>query len=75
MRIAFGPVNEPIGWKLISITLDSMFLIDIFVNFNSAFYDDEYVIVQNRKVIAKQYARSWFLIDLLAIIPLEDAFS
>jgi len=49
MRIAFGPINEPIGWEIVAIILDSMFLIDIFVNFNTAFYDDEYLIVQNRK--------------------------
>jgi len=49
-----------------------MFFIDILVIFNCAFYDEEFLIVQNRKIIAKEYFKSWFTVDLLAIIPLEE---
>ena len=52
-RIAFGSIyEEPIGWQFVSYTIDFLFLIDIFVIFNSAFYDDEFLIVEDRKIIA-----------------------
>jgi hypothetical protein len=48
-----------------------MFGIDILVIFNSAFYDDEFQIVEDRWIISKAYLQSWFVIDLLAIMPFE----
>jgi len=75
MRIAFGPVDESAGWRVVGFTIDTIFVIDIGVNFNSAFYDDDYIIVENRKIIGKEYIKSWFLIDILAIIPLEYVFT
>ena len=72
VRIAFAPINEPAGWQFFEGLIDIMFLLDILVIFNSAFYDNEFFIVQNRKIIANEYLKSWFTIDLLSIIPLED---
>ena len=70
-RIAFGEVVEPVKWKIINFTIDALFLIDIFVIFNSAYYDEDYMIIENRKQIAKGYIYSWFVIDTLAIIPFD----
>ena len=28
--------------------------------------------MENRKIIAKEYLKSWFLVDLLAIMPFEE---
>jgi hypothetical protein len=58
-------------WNLINYSIDAFFLLDIFVNFNSAFYDEEYIIVESRKVIAREYLQSWFIIDILSIIPFD----
>lgn len=44
---------------------------DIVVIMNSAFYDDEFQIVEDRTRIAKSYLTSWFGVDLLAIFPFE----
>jgi hypothetical protein len=52
-------------------SIDMFFFIDILVIFNSAFYDDEFQIVESRSVIMKSYLLSWFMIDLLAILPFE----
>ena len=69
-RIAYGSVyDEPWGWQFISYTIDFLFLVDIGVIFNSAFYNDEFLIVEDRKIIAKAYLHSWFVVDLCAIIP------
>ena len=71
LRIAFGESEEPIGWEVTNWTIDSLFFIDIFVVFNSAYYDEDYVIIESRKVIAKSYIYSWFFIDALAIVPFD----
>ena len=46
-----------------------MFLIDIIVSYPTAFYDDDFKIVDDRCIIATEYIRGWFLIDLLSIFP------
>mmetsp|Transcript_26579 Transcript_26579/g.40570 ORF Transcript_26579/g.40570 Transcript_26579/m.40570 type:complete len:153 (-) Transcript_26579:169-627(-) len=48
-NIAFGGIQEPLGWTMINFTIDGMFLIDILIIFNSAYYDDEFIIVEDRK--------------------------
>ena len=70
-RIAFGEIEDPIGWTIINFTIDGCFLIDIIIIFNSAFYDEEFMIVEDRRKIAMDYLQSWFVIDLLAIIPFD----
>jgi hypothetical protein len=48
-----------------------MFLIDICQIFNTSYFDENFNLVQDRKVIAKTYIGSWFLIDVIAIIPFD----
>ena len=71
LRIAFGEDPEPTGWAVTNITIDLLFLIDILVMFNSAYYDEDFQIIESRKMIANAYVRSWFFIDAVAIIPFE----
>jgi len=72
-RIAFQDYNtaEPLAWTIVSFTIDFFFFIDIIIIFNSAFYDEEFLIVEDRKLIAKDYIFSWFMVDLMAIIPFD----
>jgi hypothetical protein len=46
-------------------------LIDIIFNFNTAFTDDDFTVIDDRKTICIDYLRSWFIIDFLAILPFE----
>jgi hypothetical protein len=69
-RVAFVSADSK-AWEIINISVDICFLLDIFIIFNSAFYDDDYKLVDSRKKIAITYIKSWFLIDLISIIPLE----
>ena len=39
--------------------------------FNTAYYDANFMIVEDRGAISCAYLRSWFAIDLLAIIPFD----
>jgi hypothetical protein len=71
MRIAFGEAQDPIEWIIINYTIDSLFLLDIFIIFNSAYYDNEFIIVDDRKEITNSYLKGWFSIDTFAIIPFD----
>ena len=44
-------------------------MIDIIFLFNSAYFDDHLDLVTDRSTISITYLKSWFVIDILAIIP------
>ena len=69
-RIAFIE-RDNTAWTVINYSIDSMFLIDIIFIFNSAYNDEDFRIVDDRKKIAKNYLNSWFTIDFLAIVPFD----
>ena len=58
-------------WKVFDIAVDVVFFIDIIVNFISAFYRDDHYIIDDYKEIAINYAKSWLVIDVLAVAPFE----
>ena len=70
-RIAFGGNDTPLEWKFIEYYIDFSFLVDMFIIANSAFYNAEFQIVEDRKEIGIDYLKSWFFIDLLSIFPFE----
>ena len=41
------------------------------VIFNTAFYTDNFDMVDSRRDIASNYLRGWFAVDLLAIVPFD----
>ncbi|MCF6334511.1 MAG: ion transporter [Spirochaetales bacterium] len=46
-----------------------IFIADIFINFNTAFYFKARLVF-DRKLIAARYLKRWFLIDLISAIPI-----
>ena len=66
--------EQKIGWVVTNWTIDAFFLIDIFTMFMSSYYDDDFRIVHDRKIIATKYVQGWFFIDVLAIIPFDLFF-
>jgi|TARA_B110000285_G_C15065596_1_gene584928 hypothetical protein len=48
-----------------------MFLIDIFINFNTAYQDEDFETIDDRGKIAKSYLGGWFLLDTLSIVPFD----
>lgn len=71
LNIAFNDIKHEEGGNLGDYIIDFLFLIDIIVIFNSAYYNDDSEIIDDRKEIANSYLRGWFTIDLLAIIPFD----
>lgn len=58
-------------WKWINNSVDILFFCDIFIIFNTAIYDDDFLTITDRTAIAKEYLTGWFLLDLFCIIPFE----
>lgn len=69
--ISFSEDAETLAWQIINSAVDFFFLIDIFFNFNQAYFNDDFIIQENRKQIACQYIKGWFTIDVAAILPMD----
>ncbi len=62
----------PISWLVADSFINALLAFDIFVNLNSAHMDeDQGILISNRKVIAKNYIKGWFLNDLIAFITFQ----
>lgn len=59
------------GWFWIDLSINFVFIFDIFFNLNTSFYDDEGMLIVVRKAIFKNYLKTWLMFDLLACIPFE----
>lgn len=72
-RIAFDQDDDvEIGWEVTRWVVDFMFLVDIFINFNSALEDEDCITIDDRKDIAIEYLLGWFWIDVFSIIPFAE---
>ena len=69
-RIAFISKDHQV-WNIIDFVVDLLFVIDMILIFNTAYYDNRYKIIDNRKHIAKAYLSSWFFIDAISVMPME----
>jgi hypothetical protein len=49
-----------------------LFLIDIILNFRTAYYNSDGELVVDPKSIAKQYLGGWFCLDIASSVPFED---
>ena len=65
---------EKTSTDVINIIIEVIFLIDIFINFNTAYYSEDFKLIKNRHKIAKQYLRGQFIFDITAIIPIDFFF-
>ena len=71
-NLAFSEQLDLVLWyNIFLFSIDGFFVIDIFINFNTAVIQNEVSIVTNRKTIACMYLKSWFIIDLLSVIPFD----
>jgi len=58
-------------WQALDYVIDTTFLIDIVLNFRTAYYDDNFEMVLEKKLIYRKYLKSWFPLDLFASFPFE----
>lgn len=86
LRIAGYIADSGVGWLVSDWILNAFFIVDIPVNFFSAYFDRDLNLITSRKVksiaivliliphqkkIIMHYLFGWFLIDLCAIIPFD----
>lgn len=66
--------NPSLGWDISNHVIDGLFLLDIIIIFNTAYYDEEHELIDNRCTIAHDYLIGWFLIDIISILPFDLFF-
>ena len=47
--------EDTAAWKSLNSVVDILFLFDILIIFNSAYFDEDFKLIQNRKIIAITY--------------------
>lgn len=60
------------GWYTFELVVDGFFLFDIVLNFRTAYFNDDRVLIINPRKIFWRYAKSWFLFDLTSSIPIDE---
>mmetsp|Transcript_38413 Transcript_38413/g.58488 ORF Transcript_38413/g.58488 Transcript_38413/m.58488 type:complete len:193 (+) Transcript_38413:767-1345(+) len=68
MRISFEMKTTDFTFYL-EVCIDIMFLMDIFLNFNTGFYKKNGTLVMSRFKLIKEYLSLWFWIDLISSLP------
>lgn len=58
-------------WFIIDTSTDSIFLLDMILNFMTAYEDENGLLIVKRSKIAKNYIKSWFPIDFISSIPIS----
>ena len=61
-------------WNLIDGFIDVVLVLDIFFTFFSAYYNNIEELITNRKEICCNYLRSWFILDLISVLPFSYFF-
>eukprot|EP01041_Mallomonas_annulata_P008584 gene8584-17711_t len=59
-------------WHILDISLDTIFIFDICLNFRTSYYDENGMLVSNHILIAKKYLSNWFAIDFISAIPIDQ---
>ncbi len=67
-RVAFIE-SDSIFFIIFEYIIDFLFFLDLIFSFFTAYYDKEDNLIQNRSKIAWHYLHTWFLIDLISILP------
>ncbi|PNG99481.1 Potassium voltage-gated channel subfamily H member 7, partial [Tetrabaena socialis] len=59
-------------WDAIGYTVTGLFVIDLLVNFRTAFYNHQGEMIRDSGAIATNYMKVWFWIDLFGTIPFDS---
>jgi len=70
--IAFSDSSK-VSW--FDILIDILLGIDIVLTFFSAYTDEEENLVKNHKKIIKKYLQSWFIVDIISVLPVSYFFN
>jgi len=71
---AFKTIQHSDPLVFLDLAVDVMFMADVIINFRTSFVQHGEVIV-DAKLIASNYLRGWFLIDIVSAIPFDFVLS
>ena len=60
--------------RWVELLIDTLFLVDLVLNFFLSYLDDDLQVVTDHTRIARRYLSSWFLVDLLGGVPVDAFF-
>uniref|UniRef100_A0A7S1NQQ4 Ion transport domain-containing protein n=1 Tax=Eutreptiella gymnastica TaxID=73025 RepID=A0A7S1NQQ4_9EUGL len=60
------------GWYVLDLFVDLYFYIDILLNCITGYYNRT-ILILNLSMIMKRYVKSWLLVDILSIMPIDMA--
>lgn len=63
-----------LGYSSFIYAIDGIFIIDIFINCISAFEDQYKILHTNFYEIIANYLKTWFIVDIISIIPFDLIF-
>jgi hypothetical protein len=70
-KIALINADDYPGLDHLDTVIDFMFMADILINFNTPITNDQGDVDYSRRRITLSYLKNWFIIDLLASLPLN----
>ncbi|CDW85371.1 cation channel family protein [Stylonychia lemnae] len=73
-RIAFTDTDDAV-WSVIDNLTDGTFFVDSILQFFTAYQNSDEELIHDRRLIARKYIKSWFLIDLLSVMPINYMLS
>lgn len=72
VSLAFPSIeDENNNYYIFNIVIDLIFLFEIFLNFRYAFENELFQIIDDKLTIARKYMTGWFIIDVIAIAPID----
>lgn len=63
------------GWLFLELAFDCVFMVDICLSLRTAYMDEGGAIVLQPGLIARNYLRTWFLIDFVSSLPYDYIIS
>lgn len=71
-KLSFIPMGETIPfWDSIDTLVDVLFISDLIINFFQSYERRDGTLETRHKFIARNYFRTWFIVDFIACIPVD----
>lgn len=72
IEVGFPDIELGPKWKALSAFAAVVFFMDVIQNFFVGYYEnDDEAMITDRKAIAMRYVNSWFLLDMMAVMPTD----
>ncbi|KAG7457694.1 hypothetical protein MATL_G00230030 [Megalops atlanticus] len=72
--ITFFETENTIPWIVFNVMSDTLFLVDLVLNFRTGLVKEDTEIILDPLVIRSNYLKTWFLVDFVSSIPVDYIF-